>query len=140
MGRADVVYNGKRVVTSIQPYGSGAGRDVSQEAINALRGIVGTVLDAESEGTSSFRPPAGFFDGTPHLATLYEEMEGVLAGTEIAIEGVEHHQWMERYSFRRGGERAVVDVYYNGRGRVTKARPSKASALAAEVQALWGGR
>ena len=140
VGRVDVVYDGKKVVKAVQPQGTGPGGDLAAEAARALGVLVGSVLDAEEGEAPSFEPPEGFFYGQPHLASLYEELRAAAGDAGIGVESVEHHQWMERYTFRRGEERAVVDIYYNGKGRLTKARAARPSALADEVQALWAGR
>lgn len=140
VGRVDIVYDGKQVVKSVQPLGTGPGGEVAAEAARSLDAIVGNLIETEAEAAHPFEPPEGFFDGQPHLASLFSELQEALRGTEIDIQSVEHHQWMERYTFGRDGERAVVDVYYNAKGRLTKARPVQPSALADEVQTRWRGR
>ncbi len=142
VGRVDVFYDGKRVVKSVQPLGSGPGGELSAEAAALLAPLVGTVLDGagaagEAGRPRAFEPPDGFFDEHPHLADLFERFQRALAGTGITVEDVSHHQWMERYTFRRGGERAEINVYYNAKGRFTKALAVRPSALAEEVRTRW---
>ena len=140
VGRIDLVYDGKRIVKSVQPMGMGAGRELAIEAVCALVPVVGQPLDPKDDESQVFDPPADFFEGQPHLASFFDELRSALSGTEIEIISVEHHQWMERYVLRRGNERAQLDFFYNGKGRITKARPAQPSKLAAEVQERWQTR
>jgi DNA polymerase III epsilon subunit-like protein len=142
VGRVDLVYDGKRIIKSVQVLGSGPGRALAVETAALLAPLVGTLLDdkgvaKEATPPKAFEPPAGFFDGQPHLAALYEQFRRALNGTGIVIENIEHHPWMERYTFRRNIEYAKIDVYYNAKGRFTKARAVHPSALADEIQTRW---
>ena len=37
--------------------------------------------------------------------------------------GLKEQAWSQRYTFSRGGDAAVVDVFYDGRDRFTKCMP-----------------
>ncbi len=138
VGRIDVVYDGKGIVKSVGPLGSGPGQELAVEAAALLLPMVGLALHAAAvEAPDADAPSPDWFADTPHLAVLYDRFRAALDGTDICIEAVAHHAWMERYSFRRGLERAQIDVYYNGKGRFTRARPVQPGALATEIQVRW---
>lgn len=137
VGRVDIVYDGKQVVKSVQPMGSGSGGELAADAVRSLGALIGNLLDTEAELTHPFEPPEDFFEGQPHLTDLYRKFRQTLEGTGIVIASIKHHQWMERYTFCRNGECAELDIYYNAKGRFTKARAVRPSALVEEIQALW---
>ncbi len=139
VGRVDVNYDGSRIVKSFQPLGSGRGRELADEAIKHMSALVGTALDAEDAGAGApvFEPDDGFFDGKPHLATLFQQSLEAFRDADIVVESIEHHQWMERYTVRRRLDRSTLDLYYNAKGRFPNAKPHEPSKLAAEVLALW---
>jgi tRNA A37 threonylcarbamoyladenosine biosynthesis protein TsaE len=55
--------------------------------------------------------------------TLYNELNNILAKSEIIIESIEHKQYQEFYTMKRNNEFAVVLFYYDGLDRFTHAEP-----------------
>jgi len=52
----------------------------------------------------------------PFLQQLYTDIKEILDGQSIAISEVVHLEYRDRYAFERNGEKAVLDVEYDGNG------------------------
>lgn len=56
---------------------------------------------------------------------IHQKLRAAWGAQAISIEQLQHQQYCERYTLARSGKRAVVQYYYDG-----KHRPSRANALA----------
>jgi hypothetical protein len=52
----------------------------------------------------------------PFLHQLYVDIQEILGNLNIAIVDVTHLEYKDRYTFERNGEKAILDVEYNGNG------------------------
>lgn len=52
----------------------------------------------------------------PFTSSLFDDLVLLLKETDIIIEGIEHQQYKERYTFKRNNETAVVDFEYKKNG------------------------
>jgi len=52
----------------------------------------------------------------PFTRNLFDDMSFLFQGTDIIIDDIKHHQYRERYTFRRNNETAVLDFEYNSNG------------------------
>lgn len=52
----------------------------------------------------------------PFTRSLYDDLVLLFKETDITIDGIEHHQYKERYTFKRKNETAVVDFEYKKNG------------------------
>lgn len=52
----------------------------------------------------------------PFTKNLFDDLEVLFNSTEIVIDEIEHQQYKERYTFKRGEETTVLDFIYNGDG------------------------
>ena len=59
----------------------------------------------------------------PFLKSLFDSLQTVLAASVISIADVNHQNYRERYTFEKGGEKAVIDFEYNGNGFFGRALP-----------------
>ena len=67
--------------------------------------------------------PAMFADDAPPaLAGFYEQFAEAAASQEIMILLVQHHKYVERYLLQDATGRAVLNLDYDGKGRITGAR------------------
>lgn len=62
---------------------------------------------------------------TAPLMPIHQKLRAAWGAQAISIEQLQHQQYCERYTLARSGKRAVVQYYYDG-----KHRPSRANALA----------
>jgi hypothetical protein len=52
----------------------------------------------------------------PFTRSLFDDLVLLFKETDITIEGIEHQQYKERYTFNRNNETAVVDFEYKQSG------------------------
>ena len=78
-----------------------------------------------SEATIMPMTEVDFFSDEQHkpLEILYLELYAMLRRVNISVQSVQHVQYQEVYRFGRNGETAVVQFYYDGLKRFTRAEP-----------------
>lgn len=119
-GRVAIVYNGKAKITGIRALTQD---ELSIEAAQVLRCLVGRVVVTQSQTdsdsiTQSIPDLGEDFLNEHHLAMRQQcEMH------DIRLLEAKRMDWSLRYCFERAGENAVVDIYFNGKGRFTTVKP-----------------
>jgi len=89
--------------------------ELGSELVNLLDSLKGEQLDSGATG------PAGDVTfSEPFLNEFHQKVTGLCAKAGITITNVVKQEWSLRYTFTRAGEVAVYDVWYNGRGRISK--------------------
>lgn len=63
----------------------------------------------------------------PFTRNLFDDLKLLFASTDITIEDVEHHEYKERYTFKRNSETAVIDFEYRKNGFFGRIVPIKSS-------------
>lgn len=125
----DIIYNGKNKITGI------ASTDLKGELRplhDKLKELEGSLI---SEGNNF---PQIDFEGLPKLADIYNEIKTKLSTTDIEIIKVEHHYYLERYTFKKKAQITEVDINYNKKYIVTSFRAAHGSEnkLFAEIRDL----
>jgi hypothetical protein len=87
---------------------------------------------ATADGPDAFGIPTS----APFLRALLARIRKLLDGRDVAIEGIQHDQYQEAYSFSRAGEIARVNVVYNAKGKVGTVVAPKLTEFAAEVVSI----
>lgn len=59
----------------------------------------------------------------PFLKTLFDSLQTNLAALHISITKIEHYDYRERYTFTKGGEKAVIDFEYKKHGSFGRVLP-----------------
>ena len=62
-------------------------------------------------------------ESKPYLKILFDRIDEICNDKKVEIETIEHHSWVERYHFKRGNERAIIDFQYNKKGFFTRVLP-----------------
>lgn len=70
---------------------------------------------------------------------MFNAVREALAGTDFAIEALEHYQYQEAYFIRRGTERARINISYNGRGRIARVLAVRDDDISADLVAALSG-
>lgn len=130
--RIDISYNGKAKLTSLQ---APTTSDFATQMLQLLAPLQGALIVSGAEIPSSERPLSKDF-----LKQFDAALEGLLATIGVRIESAREQAWSVRYCLGRSAERAVIDVYYNGREQFTKFAPvwplSTSSTLMSDVEAI----
>jgi hypothetical protein len=64
------------------------------------------------------------------------EVRRLLEGSDVAIVRIEHQQYCEQYHFSDGSRTAVVRIYYNGKGRVSRIIPVKQDGFSIRIAGM----
>jgi Zn-dependent M16 (insulinase) family peptidase len=74
----------------------------------------------------------------PFTKSLFDDLVLLFEETDIIIDGIEHKEWKERYTFKRNNETAVVDFEYKKNGFFGRVVPiqkmSNSQALLSSIQ------
>ncbi|MCC3862614.1 ATP-dependent DNA helicase [Pseudemcibacter aquimaris] len=110
--RIDIRYNGKQKITAITTPKQTA---FSLELLEMLSPLKGEIILAASE------PQNELMDfGEDFLNAFHERLSPIASENGLIISSVEPLDWNQRYHFTSGNERAVVDIFYNGKKQFTK--------------------
>lgn len=115
LARVEIGYSAKCKVTHV---GAPLLTELSSELVNLLMPLKGLPLDSGPTGTV-----AEISFSQSFLNEFHQKVAGLCAEAGIVIRHVVEQQWSLRYSLTRGGEVAVYDVWYNGRGQIGKCAP-----------------
>ena len=92
--------------------------ELGAELINLLASLKSMPL---AFGPTSEARDLGF--GKPFLNDFHQKANALCTEAGIAIRNVVEQQWSLRYTFTRGEEVAVYDVYYNGQDQFRRCAP-----------------
>lgn len=114
--RVNIAYNGKGEISSLKaPVRS----DFAIELLQILDLIRGKSLSINN--TTSKEPVFA----QSFLQEFHNRLSALAAEKNIAIQNVESLNWMQRYTFARGSESVVFDIWYDGKQRFTKCQAAK---------------
>lgn len=118
--RANISYNGRFKVGSVVVLRGG---DFVEDVRRLLASLVGgNMLSPSSTAPAQSRTPS-----LPFLKDAHERLVAAMSPRNIRVDGLEERAWCQRYTFVRGDERAVVDMFYDGKNRVTRCMPLRTS-------------
>lgn len=83
--------------------------------LSPLKGVPLVTTSSEGMGEVSF--------DEPFLNEFHQKVNGLSAEAGIVVRNVVRQQWSLRYTFTKGSEVAVYDVWYNGKGQIAKCAP-----------------
>ncbi len=115
VARVDIGYSARCKVTHVvAPMLS----ELGSELVNLLMPLKGMSLDSGATG-----PVSDMSFSEPFLNEFHQKVTELCAEGGIVIRNVVEQQWSLRYTFARGGEVAVYDVWYNAKGHIGKCAP-----------------
>jgi hypothetical protein len=74
---------------------------------------------------------------------LLEEVQALIQGTNIVIENIEHHQYLERYLFKKENDSVTFDFTYNSKDEISTVRNKETNDLSKilnEILAVLKGK
>lgn len=115
VARVDIGYSARFKVTHVvAPMLS----ELGSELVNLLMPLKGLLVD--SGATGSVRDMSF---SEPFLNEFHQKVTELCAEGGIVIRNVVEQQWSLRYTFTRGGEVAVYNIWYNAKGHIGKCAP-----------------
>ncbi len=133
---ADVefIYNGKNVVSKVNVRGSGLLGTMLQTLLLPLEGMVMSTYK-QNQADKAF----DFLDD--HLEVFHKRVVEVFSAHEIAVAELSQNQWVQRYTFAKNGETAIIDFHYNGKKQFKKVTPlvnlSSSKSLLSQAVRIW---
>lgn len=115
LARIDIGYSARCKVTHVA---APLLTELSSELVDLLEPLKRGGLISGDSGTVSdvsFRKP--------FLNDFHQRVNGLCAETGIVVRNVVEQQWSLRYTFAKGSEVAVYDVWYNGKDQIAKCAP-----------------
>tara|TARA_R110000787_G_scaffold38044_1_gene96124 strand:+ start:1680 stop:4544 length:2865 start_codon:yes stop_codon:yes gene_type:complete len=110
--RLDIGYNSKGKITRVTAPTPTA---LSSEVKNLLASMIGVPIVAGVAVQVSF--------DEDFLNDFHQRLLPLAHGQSISIQNVEKYPWHLRYSFTRGTDIAVCDIYFNGKKSFTRYQP-----------------
>jgi hypothetical protein len=130
--RIDISYNGKGKLSGLL---APSVSEFSTYVLGLLVPLKGAVVTFPTGARSSERVLSKDF-----LREFDAALEALVTGIGARIDSAHEQAWSVRYCIVRDDERAVVDVYYNGREQMTRFAPiwplSTSKALVNEVESI----
>ncbi len=126
---ATLYYNKKQIITNIQMLET---NNLSNQLQGILEPIKNHVIDLVEQEDNEFSFAESFMEN------FYMELKYKVKNIDVEIKYIEHLPWMERYTFVRKSEIAIIDFYYNKKGQFTSTTPSKKSNSAVLIQDIIG--
>ena len=112
IARVDIRYNGKQKITGITiPQQTELSLSL-MEQLNSLKGELILPNLSENGVSTDF--------GEAFLNDFHRRLCSVIKDRGVIIGNVEQLNWSQRYTFDYSGERAVVDIFFNGKKCFTK--------------------
>lgn len=133
---ADVefIYNGKNVVSKVNVRGTGLLATMLQTLLLPLEGMVMSIYKQNQTGKTF-----DFLDN--QLEVFHKRVVEVFSAHEIAVAELLQNQWVQRYTFVKNGETAVIDFHYNGKKQFKKVTPlanlSSSKSLLSQAVRIW---
>jgi hypothetical protein len=124
--RVTIYYNKQDIITTINPIET---NNLSNLLKNILKPIKNHVLTVETHTNFTFNER--------FLEDFYLSLKNKLKN-RIIIANIEHLNYMERYSFSRDNEIAIIDFIYNGNGQFTRTVPNNRSNSRQLIQDILG--
>lgn len=115
VARVDISYNGKEKISRIT---TPSPTELSLKIIDLISSLK-NVLVVQTTST----PIRDFGFEEDFLNEFHERLCPLAAQKEIIINNVESMDWKQRYTFVKGDDSAIFDIFYNGKHQFTKCSP-----------------
>ena len=125
--RIAIYYNDKDIITTINPMED---NNLSYLLKSILEPLKNHLLTVEEHSDFSFTEQ--------FLEDFYLSLKNTLSNQKIIIANIEHLNYMERYTFSRDNEIAIIDFYYNGKGQFKSPTPNNKSNSRQLIQDILG--
>jgi len=117
----DFWYNKKGEITRVFPQTT-IENELKKDLINKLSSLTGKYifLDNDLNKSELENVKIEFPDDKQFLRDFYREITTKVNSSDIFITGIEHYDYLEKYTFQKGNQKAMIDFYYNGKGKFGK--------------------
>lgn len=113
----DLIYNKNKKISIIKIISEGVNAEDIFNLLNVLKDKIIISAKRSSVGID-------FPSNKPYLKEFYQQLNKIIV-SKIQITNIEHLEYCERYYFSSDSKQAVVDYYYDGKGRFTMVNPQE---------------
>jgi hypothetical protein len=113
--RANIGYNGKMKVTRITPTHQSP---FGNEVVSLLQPLIGATPSNDANQTGEPSLPT-----RPFLKEFHQRVVPALRQREIRVSNLKELPWCQRYTCQRGHDVTVIDIFYDGKDRLTRCMP-----------------
>jgi len=125
--KVTIYYNARNIITSITP-----------NETNNLSNLLKVILEPFKSHILTVDEHSNFTFTEKFLEEFYLSLKDKFNDTQIKIVNIDHLNYMERYSFNRDEEIAIIDFTYNGRSQFARTTPNKQSNSRQLIQDILG--
>jgi len=114
--RVAIYYTSKNIISTINPIET-----------NNLSSLIKTILEPLKKHILIVEQHNNLTFSEQFLEDFYLVLKNKLSNIKINISNIEHLNYMERYTFSRKNEIAIIDFYYNRKGQFKSPTPNNKS-------------
>jgi hypothetical protein len=123
--RANISYNGKYKIGAITlPYSN----PLSDQLRMVLAPLIGQTATRDADTQTS--------PSRPFLKKFHDQLLPLMDARQIRVASPKEYAYHQRYSFARGDHFTEVNIYYDGKDRLTRCAPLNAERLSASARDL----
>ena len=119
--RVNISYNAKFAVTTVAVQPGGAFHEQLGDLLTPLVGQSGSSSAPSLKGGDC---AGSGIPSRPFLRAFHDRLLPLLEAKGIKVADLKEQAWSQRYTFARGTESAFVDIFYDGRDRLTRCMPT----------------
>lgn len=119
--RVNISYNGRFDIAAV---GVPLGGSLNEQLGELLRPLVGQSVNPAAQRARKTDSTGSAVPSRPFLKAFHDRLLPLLGAKGIKVANLKEQAWSQRYTFARAMESAVVDIYYDGRDRLTTCMPA----------------
>lgn len=118
--RVNISYNGRFAITAVAV---SPGGPLNEQLGDLLRPLIGQSVSSPAQSAGRTDSDGAGVPSLPFLKAFHDRLVPLLAARNIKVADLKEQAWSQRYTFARNTEIAVVDVFYDGKDRLTRCMP-----------------
>ncbi|MEL4483383.1 AAA family ATPase [Shewanella algae] len=130
----EFIYNGKNIVSQVNVRGTGLFLTMLKTLLSPIEGMV---MPSYKQGHVENK----FVFLDDYLEVFHKRVIEIFSAHEITVHELAQNQWVQRYTFAKNGETAVIDFHYNGKKQFNKVTPlvnlSSSKHLLSQIVRVW---
>jgi hypothetical protein len=119
--RVNISYNDRFAITAVAVPPGGL---LNDQLGVLLKPLIGQVVGLVAHGAGGMDNLGSAVPSRPFLTAFHDRLLPLLEAKKITVANLKEQAWSQRYTFAREMESAVVDIYYDGKERLTTCMPT----------------
>lgn len=119
--RVNISYNGRSLITAVSVPPGGV---FNEKLGELLRPLIGESGESSPDGRKIEVDVGSETTGRAFLKAFHDRLVPTFESKGINVTDLKEQAYCQRYTFARGSETAVVDIFYDGGGRIKSCMPT----------------